>query len=240
MYILYLAQLVVLSVQDHGSVQSHIVKALGFGLEYAVAVPKELRMAFPYICDHHDVRLSCLGKPGHLTKMTDAHLEDSDLVFFGHTEDREGESYIIVKIPLRLQHPEALRQNGSDHFLCAGLAHGAGDPDYLRAERAAVEAGDLLNGFIIFFCQDVRAVRHTFRMFGERHQSASLHYLRDKGMSVHFFPFEGHKQESFPDLSAVNLHSGHFAVEQFFRPVIAASACTGNIAYRQILHEIVS
>ena len=240
MYILYLAQLVVLSVQDHGSVQSHIVKALGFGPENPVAVPKKLRMAFPYIGDHHDVRLSRLGKPGHLTKMADAHLEDSDLVFFGHAEDREGEPQIIVKISLGLQHPEALRQDGSDHFLGTGLAHRAGDPDYLRAERAAVEAGDLLDGFIIFFCQDVRAVRHAFRMLGERHQGAGLHHLRDKGMPVSFFPFEGHKQEAFPDLSAVNLHSGHFAVEQFFRPVIAASACTGNIAYRQILHEIVS
>ncbi len=98
----YSSKLIIVSVQNNVSIRFQELKDLSLCFQHAIPVPEVFQMTSSNIRDHTGIWSGDLCKSCHLAKITDPHLQNSNLILLAKTEDRKRQSQFIVKVPLRL------------------------------------------------------------------------------------------------------------------------------------------
>ena len=91
--------------------------------------------------DHAHVGPDDVGQIVDLARAVHAHLQHAHLHGAVQAQDGQGQTDVVVEVPLGLQHPEPGAQHGGDHVLGRGLAHAAGD-----GHKGDVEPGFIPGG----------------------------------------------------------------------------------------------
>ena len=181
-------------------------------------------MAGAYISDHTGLRLRDLRQPCHLSKITDPHFQNRDLIFVTQTENGQRQSQLIIKISLGFQCPVLFFQNISDHFLGAGLTYASGDPHHGDLKLFQIKLRNILHCLKGRFHLDIgkfRSLKHPLR---NRSQSALCHHIRNKSVSVHPFSYDRHKKSAGFRLPAVGDNRIHLPVQRLLQSMINSPA----------------
>ena len=75
-----------------------MVKNLCFGFQHTVTVTQIFQMAGSDVGDHTGIRLCDRSQTVHLSKITDSHLQNCDLILFTETKYRQRKSQFVVKV----------------------------------------------------------------------------------------------------------------------------------------------
>ena len=141
----YCRQLVIIAIQNNMSFRVHGFKDLCFCFENAIAVSKIFKMAGSDVCDHTRIWSGDLCQSGHLSKITDSHFQNRDLILISQTENSQRKSKFIVKVSLCLECAVFFFEDRSDHFFCAGLANTSGDSDNRNLKLFQIKFCDILH-----------------------------------------------------------------------------------------------
>ncbi len=105
----------------------------------------------------------------------------------------ERKAYLVVEIAGGFMDQKALRENGCDHFLCAGFANAAGDANDWYLESVEIIGCQLTQSISRGGYEQARAchsLRHTLAQYGG---CTVPKYLSDKVMSIDAFSGQCHK-----------------------------------------------
>ena len=133
--------------------------------------------------------------------MVHAHFQHRHLRALRHAQNGHRQAQVIVEVSGGLAHTVTGGQDGCDHFLGGGFAHGTRDAHHLHAAVHAQVPGNVAQGFSGVLYQNMREIRLT--MAAQHGGGTGGDGGGNKIMTVPLPSLEGHKQLTPLDLSGI-------------------------------------
>ena len=218
------------------SFRIHTFKDFSLCFKYTVTVSKIFQMTGSDVCDHTGIWPCNLCQSAHLSKITDSHFQNSNLIFLSQAKNCEWKSQFVVKIPLCLESAVFLLQNRRDHLFGTGLSHASCNPYNRYLKLFQIKFCDILHSLKGRIYLNIRKISILKFALRQCYKCPFAHDILNKTMRIHTFSYDWNKQAVFFDLAAVCGNGRNLSVHYVFRTVVDAGADLCKILYSKIFH----